>query len=86
MNKGDQTPEGHLSCHSVRLAMSSSLRPYVGRSPPGSSAHGILQEEYRSGLSFPSPGDLPDPGIEPESLASLALADGFFIAEQPQRV
>ena len=33
----------------------------------GSSFHGILQQEYRSGLSFPSPGDLPDPRIEPGS-------------------
>ena len=34
-------------------------------SPPGSSVHGILHEqEYRRGLPFPSPGDLPDPGIE----------------------
>ena len=30
---------------------------------PGSSVHGILQAE--SGLPFPSPGDLPDPEIEP---------------------
>ena len=45
---------------------------------PGSSAHGILQKEYWSGLPFPLPGDLPDPGIEPESLASPALAGGFF--------
>ena len=29
-------------------------------SPPGSSIHGILQQEYWSGLSFPSPGDLPE--------------------------
>ena len=34
---------------------------------PGSSVHGILQQEYWSGLPCPSPGDLPDPGIEPES-------------------
>ena len=27
------------------------------------------REEYCSGLPFPSPGDLPDPGIEPESCA-----------------
>ena len=33
-------------------------------SPAGSSVHGILQQEYWSGLPFPSPGDLPDPGIE----------------------
>ena len=30
--------------------------------PSGSSVHGI---QYWSGLSFPSPGDLPDPGIKP---------------------
>ena len=36
-------------------------------SSPGSSVHGILQA--RSGLTFPSPGDLSDPGIEPESPA-----------------
>ena len=29
-----------------------------------SSVHGILQEEYWSGLPFPPPGDLPSPGIE----------------------
>ena len=34
-------------------------------SPPGSSVHGILQEEYWSGLSFPSQGDFPDTGIKP---------------------
>ena len=33
--------------------------------PPGSSVHGILQAQNWSGLPFPSPGDLPDPGIEP---------------------
>jgi len=35
-------------------------------SPPGSSVHGIFsRQEYWSGFPFPSPGDLPDPGIEP---------------------
>ena len=34
---------------------------------PGSSVHGILQQEYWSGLPFPSPGDLPNPGIKPGS-------------------
>ena len=37
--------------------------------PPGSSVHGILQAKYWSGLPFPSPGDLPDPGIKPRSPA-----------------
>ena len=35
------------------------------------------RQEYWSGLPFP-PGDLPNPGIEPTSLMSPALADGFF--------
>ena len=38
------------------------------------------RREYRSGLPFPPPGDLPDPGIKP---ASPALAGGFFTTEQP---
>ena len=38
-------------------------------SPPGSSVHGILQTEIWSGKPFPSPGDLPNPGIEPQSPA-----------------
>ena len=34
---------------------------------PGSSIQGIFQAKIRSGLPFPSPGDLPDPGIEAKS-------------------
>ena len=45
---------------------------------PGSSVPGILQEEYWSGLPCPSPRDLPDPGIEPMSLMSPALASRLF--------
>ena len=33
------------------------------------------RQEYRSGLLFPSPGNLPDPGIKPTSLVSPAFAD-----------
>ena len=39
---------------------------------------GFSRQEYWSGLPFPSPGDLPDPGIKPESLRSPALTGGFF--------
>ena len=35
------------------------------------------RQEYWRGLSFPTPGDLSDPGNKPESLAS-ALAGGFL--------
>ena len=45
---------------------------------PSSSVPGIsLRQEYWSGLPFPSPGNLPDPAIEP------ALAGGFFTTEPP---
>ena len=49
------------------------------------------RQAYWSGLPFPSPGDLPDPGTERASLMSLALAGGFFTtsatweALQPER-
>ena len=46
--------------------------------PPGSSAHGIFQQEYWSVLPCPPPGDLPDPGIEPTSVTAPALAGKFF--------
>ncbi|CAI9158760.1 unnamed protein product [Rangifer tarandus platyrhynchus] len=39
---------------------------------------GFSRQEYWSGLPCPPPGDLPDPGIEPTSLMSPALAGGFF--------
>ena len=39
---------------------------------------GFSEQEYWSVLSFPSPGDLLDPGIKPSSLTSHALAGGFF--------
>ena len=44
---------------------------------------GFSRQEYWSGLPFPSPGDLPDPGIEPMSLTSPSLTGGFFITEPP---
>ena len=52
----------------------------MDHSPPGSCVHGISRQEYWGGLPSPSPGDLPDPGIEPTSLVSPALAGGFFTA------
>ena len=41
---------------------------------------GFPRQEHWSRLLFPSPGDLPDSGIEP---VSPALADSFFITEPP---
>ena len=39
---------------------------------------GFSRQEHWSGLPFPSPGDLPGPGIDPASLTSLTLAGRFF--------
>ena len=39
---------------------------------PGSSVHGILQARILEQVAFPSPGDLPNPGIEPRSPALQA--------------
>ena len=52
--------------------------------PPGSFCPwNFSRQEYWSRLPFPPPGDLPDPGIEPMSLASPALASGFFTTASP---
>ena len=42
---------------------------------------GFSSQEYWSGLPFSSPGAGPDPGIEPVSPVSPALAGGFFTTE-----
>ena len=47
---------------------------------PGFSFHGIFQARILSGLRFPIPGGLPNPGIKP---VSPAMAGGFFTAEPP---
>ena len=39
---------------------------------------GFSRQEYWSGLPFPSPGDLPDPGIVLTSLVPPILAGGFL--------
>ena len=44
---------------------------------------GFSRQEHWSGLPFPTPEDLPDPGIKLASLASLALAGGFFTTVPP---
>ena len=43
---------------------------------------GFSRQEYWSGLPFPSPGDLPDPGMEPESPALQA----HFLLSEPDSI
>ena len=52
----------------------------IDGSPPGSPIPGISRQEYWSGLPFPSPEDLPDPGIKPGSPA--LQADSFTTEPQ----
>ena len=53
---------------------------------PGSSAMEFSRQEYWSGLPLPSPEDPPFAGMEPTSLVSPALADGFFTTSTPWEV
>ena len=46
---------------------------------------GFSKQEYWSGLAFPSPGDLPDPGTEPMSPVAPVLAGEFFTTEPPKK-
>ena len=50
---------------------------FVRPGTAGSSVHGLPRQEYWSGLPFPFPGDLLNPGIKPVSPASPALAGRF---------
>ena len=57
--------------------MSDSLQPHeLHAACQAPLSMGISKQEYWSGLLFPPPGDLPDPGIKP---TSPALAGRFFI-------
>ena len=53
------------------------------RSPPGSSVYGIFQAGIWSRLPIPSPGHLPNLGIEPAIPGSPVLARGFFTTVPP---
>ena len=61
-----------LTCGGGDLIAKWCLHLETSCSPSGSSVHGISQARLLSGLSFPSPGDLPDPGIEPASPAFIS--------------
>ena len=58
-------------CHCVQLS------DPINCSPPGSSVHGTHQARILEWAAMPSSRDLPNPGIKPFSLMSLALAGSF---------
>ena len=52
-------------------------------SPPGSSVRGILQARVLEWVARPSPGDLPNPGIEPVSpMAPVLQADSLPLSHR----
>ena len=57
------------------------LEPAARRAPL---SMGCPRQEYWRELSFPSPGDPPNPGLKPTSLVSPALAGGLFTTEPPR--
>ena len=61
----------------ITSIVSNSLQPYDCTCHVPLSM-GFFRQEYWSGLVCPPPGDLPDPGFEPKSLMSPALAGRFF--------
>ena len=70
-----------LECvHAKSLQPCPTLCNPMNHSLPGSSVHGILRQEYWSGLPCPPLGDCLNPGIEPTALTSPALAGMFFTA------
>ena len=52
-------------------------------SPTGIPSMEFSRQEYWSWLPFLPPGDLPNPGVEPTSPVSSALAGRFFTTEPP---
>ena len=76
ISPGPTFPNSMSACSVAQSCLT--LCDHLDCSPPGSSVYGILQARILEWLPFPSPEDLPDPGIEPSSPESPALADGFF--------
>ena len=81
MTWGDQVSvnKAHSFIFNIaRLLATPSTAAY--QAPP---SMGFSRQEYRRGLPFPPPGNLPNPGSEPASPASSALAGRFITTEPP---
>ena len=49
----------------------------------GPPSMGFSRQEYWSGLPFPSPGDLPDPGMEPRDRTGVSRIEGRALTSEP---
>ena len=65
----------HICCHFSRVQLFATPWTVAHQAPL---SMGFSRQEYWSGLPCPPPGDLPNPGIESESLIAPALTGGFF--------
>ena len=65
------------SCAQLLNRVQRSLAPWTAAHPAPLSME-FSREEYWNGLPLPTPGNLPDPGMELTCRASPALAGGFF--------
>ena len=74
-HKNSWSPNHWLCCWAWSLSLAWLFVAVVHQAPL---SKGFPRQEYWNGLPFPTPGDLPDPGIELKSLASPALAGRFF--------
>ena len=68
----------HLCTYAKSLQSRLTFCHPMDRSPPGSLSLEFSRQESWSGLPFPSPEDLPGPGIKPTSFRSPVLAGRFF--------
>ena len=79
-----QRLKGQSSCEKPTLCVCAHSVVFSSFVNPSTIAHLALlsmefsKQEFWSELLFPPPRNLPDPGIKPISLVSLALAGGFF--------
>ena len=75
-----------LCMHAKSLQSCTTLCDPMDNSPPVCSVHGILQAGMLEWVLFPSPRNLPNPGIPTASLISPELAGRFFTTGKPSYV
>ena len=78
-----QRPFWKVRVHAKSLQTCPTLSGAMDSSPQAPLSMGFSRQEYWSGLPFPTPRDLLDPGTEPMSLTSTALPGGFFTTAPP---
>ena len=71
---------GTHACVHAQSCPTLTLRTVALQAPLSS---GFPRQEYWTGLTFPTPGDVQNPGVEPKPPVSPALAGRFFTAEPP---